>query len=797
MAGPSRGRKAAARPDGQTSPARRASVAHPASTADDRYRWVALANTTASVFMSALDGSIVIIALPAIFRGIHLDPLSAGNIFYLLWMIMGYRLVQAVLVVTLGRLGDMFGRVKIYNAGFAVFTAASILLSFDPFTGRGAALWLIGWRVLQAIGGSMLTANSAAILTDAFPPDRRGFALGINQVAAIAGQFVGLVAGGLLAAFDWRAVFWINVPVGIYGTAWAYFKLRDNGERHRGRIDWWGNVTFAIGLGAVLVALTIGIQPYGGHTMGWTSPTVIGLLAGGILLLVAFALIETRVADPMFQLGLFKIRAFTAGNVAGLAVAIARGGLQFTLIIWLQGIWLPLHGYNYSDTPLWAGIFLLPLTAGILISGPISGALSDRFGARGFATAGMVIFGASFIGLIVMPVIFPYWIFALLSFANGVGGGMFAAPNSASIMSSVPARFRGAASGMRATYQNSGTALSIGVFFTLMIAGLAASLPHTLSRGLEQHGVPYSVARQIASLPPVSSLFAAVLGVNPVKHLLSAAGVLSALPQSGRQVLTGREFFPKLISGPFHQGLVIALSVSAFLAAIAGVASLLRGGRYVHIDPSASETKGAPVTSTFPPIDPGRTALLVMDYQSGVLDRIADADELVARAAQAIALVRSHGGLIGFVRVAFEDSDYDAIPLTSMLRSRVTSAKSDYHADSPSTAVHERLSPQAGDIVVRKTRVGAFSTTDLDEQLRERSIDTLFLAGLSTSGVMLSTVRDAHDRDYQVFVLADLTADPDPEVHEFLTGRIFPRQAQVITVADLTTLFAAAGQLTS
>ena len=767
------------------------------SLVDERYRWVALANTTASVFMSALDGSIVIIALPAIFRGIHLDPLSAGNIFYLLWMIMGYRLVQAVLVVTLGRLGDMFGRVKIYNAGFAVFTAASILLSFDPFTSRSAALWLIGWRVLQAIGGSMLTANSAAILTDAFPPDRRGFALGINQVAAIAGQFIGLVAGGLLAALDWRAVFWINVPVGIYGTAWAYFKLRDNGERHRGRIDWWGNVTFALGLGAVLVALTIGIQPYGGHTMGWTSPVVIGLLAGGTLLLVAFALIETRVAEPMFQLSLFKIRAFTAGNVAGLAVAIARGGLQFTLIIWLQGIWLPLHGYNFSDTPLWAGIFLLPLTAGILIAGPVSGALSDRFGARGFSSAGMAVFGASFIGLIVMPVIFPYWMFALLSFANGVGGGMFAAPNSASIMSSVPARYRGAASGMRATYQNSGTALSIGVFFSLMIAGLAASLPHTLSRGLEQHSVPSAVAHQIAGLPPVSSLFAAVLGVNPVQHLLSAAGVLAKLPPASRQILTGRQFFPQLISGPFHQGLVIALSVSACLAALAGVASLLRGGRYVHIDPPASQTKGVPVASTFPSIDPTRAALLVMDYQPGVLNRIADADELLARAAQTIALVRDRGGLIGFVRVAFEDADYAAIPPTSMLRSRVTSAKSDYHADSPLTAVHEQLSPQAGDIVVRKTRVGAFSTTDLDKQLRERGIDTLFLAGLSTSGVMLSTVRDAHDRDYQVFVLADLTADPDPEIHEFLTGRIFPRQAQVITTADLATLLAAAGQLTS
>ena len=559
---------------------------------DDRYRWVALSNTTAAVFMSALDGSIVIIALPAIFRGIHLDPLAPGNISYLLWMIMGYRLIQAVLVVTVGRLGDMYGRVRIYNAGFVVFTAASLLLSVDPFIGAAAALWLIGWRVLQAFGGSMLTANSAAILTDAFPPDRRGFALGLNQVAAIAGQFIGLVAGGILAAWDWRAVFWVNVPVGIFGTIWAYRKLRDNGERHPGRIDWWGNVTFALGLGAVLIALTFGIQPYGGHTMGWTSPVVIAMLAGGLALLVAFGVIEGKVADPMFELSLFKIRAFTAGNVAGLAAAIARGGLQFVLIIWLQGIWLPLHGYNFSDTPLWAGIFLLPLTAGILISGPISGVLSDRFGARGFATAGMVVFGASFIGLMLLPVDFPYPAFALLTAVNGIGSGLFAAPNSASIMSSVPARYRGAASGMRSTYQNSGTALSIGVFFSLMIIGLASTLPQTLTRGLQQHGVPHAIAHQIGSLPPVSSLFAAVLGVNPVEHLLSAQGVLSTLPAASQQILTGKVFFPGLISGPFHHGLIVVFGVAAGLAGVAAIASLFRGGR-----PQADSAPVLPVTT--------------------------------------------------------------------------------------------------------------------------------------------------------------------------------------------------------
>ncbi|MCW2547768.1 MAG: arabinose efflux permease family protein, partial [Mycobacterium sp.] len=385
-----------------------------ARTEETRYQWVALSNTTLAVFMSALDGSIVLISLPAIFRGIHLDPLAPRNIGYLLWMIMGYRLVQAVLVVTLGRLGDMFGRVRIYNSGFLVFTIASILLSFDPFQGGHGALWLIGWRFLQAVGGSMLAANSAAILTDAFPPDRRGFALGINQVAALAGQFMGLIAGGVLAIWDWRAVFWVNVPVGIFGTLWAYRKLRDNGERHRGRIDWWGNVTFAVGLGAILVAITEGIHPYRDHAMGWTNPSVIGLLVGGGVLLAAFAIIETRVAEPLFQLSLFRIQAFTAGNLAGFDSRLAQGGLQFMLIIWLQGIWLPLHGYDYSDTPLWAGIFLLPLTAGFLAAGPIAGYLSDRYGARGFATVGMLIFTGSFIGLLLLPINFPYLAFALL-----------------------------------------------------------------------------------------------------------------------------------------------------------------------------------------------------------------------------------------------------------------------------------------------------------------------------------------------------------------------------------------------
>jgi len=550
--------------------------------ASDRYKWVALSNTTVAVFMATLDGSIVIISLPAIFRGIHLDPLAPGNIGYLLWMIMGYLLVQAVIVVTLGRLGDIYGRVRIYNAGFVIFSFASIMLSFDPFDGGHGAMWLIGWRLLQAFGGSMLTANSLAILTDAFPTNERGFALGVNQIAGIGGQFIGLIVGGLLAALDWRAVFWVNVPVGVFGTIWAYRMLRDNGERQPARIDWWGNVTFAVGLGAILIAITAGIQPYGHHTMGWTNPAIVGALVGGALLLAAFVAIERRVPEPMFELGLFRIRAFAAGNAASLAASIARGGLQFMLVIWLQGIWLPLHGYNYADTPLWAGIFMLPLTAGYFVSGPTAGVLSDRFGARGFATAGLLLFGASFIGLLLLPIDFPYWAFALLLAANGIGTGMFGAPNATAIMSSVPAKQRGAASGMRSTFQNSGALLSIGIFFSLMIVVLARSLPATLSAGLQRQGVPAGVAHRIATLPPVSSLFAAFLGANPMEQLLGPSGALAALPAANQRVLTGPTFFPQLIAAPFHEGLLVVFGLAAALAVLGALASFSRGGRYVH-----------------------------------------------------------------------------------------------------------------------------------------------------------------------------------------------------------------------
>ncbi|MFF4399768.1 MFS transporter [Streptomyces sp. NPDC001480] len=525
-----------------------------------------------------MDASIVIISLPAIFRGIGLDPLAAGNIGYLLWMILGYLLVSAVLVVVLGRLGDMFGRVRIYNLGFMVFACASVALSLDPFRAGAGALWLILWRIVQAFGGSMLTANSAAILTDAFPARQRGMALGVNQITALAGQFLGLLAGGLLAAVDWRAVFWISVPVSVTGTVWSYLSLRETAAGGRGRIDWLGNITFATGAGVLLAGITYGIQPYGGHPTGWTNPWVLAGLIGGVFLLLVFCVAETRVAEPMFRLSLFRVRAFAAGNLAALLTSIARGGLQFMLIIWLQGIWLPLHGYDFEDTPLWAGIFMLPLTLGFLIAGPVSGYLSDRFGARLFSTAGLVVVACSFLGLLALPVNFEYGLFAALLFLNGLGQGMFSSPNTSSIMGSVPARYRGVASGMRSTFQNSGTALSIGVFFSLMVSGLASSLPATLSSGLQAHGVPAGTAHDVASLPPVSTLFATFLGNNPIGHLLGAGGTLDHLTASQRATLTGHTFFPELVSGPFHHGLGIVFGVAAGMALVSALASALRGG---------------------------------------------------------------------------------------------------------------------------------------------------------------------------------------------------------------------------
>jgi MFS family permease len=545
------------------------------------------------MLMATINASIVIISLPAIFKGIQLNPLEPGNVNYLLWMLMGYMLATAVFVVSFGRLGDMYGRVRIYNLGFVVFTVGSIALALDPLTGGPGAIWLILWRVVQGIGGAMLFANSTAILTDAFPANKRGMALGINQVAAIAGSFIGLVAGGLLAVIDWRAVFFVSVPIGIIGTIWSYKSLHEVGQRRASRIDWPGNLTFALGLTVLLGGVTYGIQPYGGNPTGWSNPWVLGAITAGILLLVAFVFIELRVSEPMFNMRLFRIRAFATANAAGLLAAIGRGGLQFMLIIWLQGIWLPLHGYSYEVTPFWAGIYLIPLMLGFLIAGPISGAISDRMGARTLASSGLVLVALTFIALLLIPVNFSYWEFGVITFLNGVGSGLFSAPNRTAIMNSVPAKERGAASGMAGAFQNAGSSLSIGIFFSLMIAGLANSLPSALTTGLTAHGVSSSVAAEVAHTPPVGSLFAAFLGYNPIQNLLAPTGELAHLAASNAATLTGKEFFPQLISGPFSDGLVIVFITAAVMSLIGAVASLSRGKRYLYEEKPETKTKVA------------------------------------------------------------------------------------------------------------------------------------------------------------------------------------------------------------
>jgi MFS family permease len=534
-------------------------LVEPASAArGDRYKWVALSNTTLGVLMVTINSSILLIALPDIFRGIRLNPLLPSNTSYLLWLIMGFLVVTAVLVVSFGRIGDMFGRVRMYNLGFAVFTVFSILLSVTWMHGTAGALWLIIMRIFQGVGGAFLFANSSAILTDAFPEQQRGLALGINSVAAIAGSFIGLVVGGLLGPVDWRLIFLVSVPVGLI---------------------------------AVLVAITYGIQPYGGHNMGWTNPYVLAGLIGGVAVLGLFTVIETRVESPMFHLKLFRIRAFSAGNAASLLGALGRGGLQFILIIWLQGIWLPLHGYSFSQTPLWAGIYMLPLTAGFLVAAPVSGYLSDRFGARPFATGGMLLTGVGFGLLLLLPVNFAYSSFALILLLIGIGMGLFASPNRAGIMNSLPPGQRGAGAGMAATFQNSATVLSIGIFFSMMILGLAASLPAHMFAGLTAQGVPAARAHSIAALPPVGTLFASLLGYNPIQQLLGPTA--HSLSAAHLHTLTGRGFFPQLISGPFHTGLQVAFTFAIVCCLVAAVASWLRGGKYHYVEGAELRVRGS------------------------------------------------------------------------------------------------------------------------------------------------------------------------------------------------------------
>jgi len=555
------------------------------------YKWVALSNTTLGILMASIDSTIVMIALPNIFRGINIDPFSSFQ--YMLWTLFGYSIVTATLLVTFGRLSDMFGRVKLYNLGFAIFTVGSILLSIIPNQGDAGAIELIIFRIIQGIGGAFLFANSAAILTDAFPSNERGKALGINQIAFLAGSLIGLVLGGVLAIVNWRLVFLVSVPVGVIGTVWSYLKLKEqcNIKKHQ-KLDIWGNIAFGGGLTLVLTGFIYGLIPYGTSSMGWANPWVVASLVSGVSLLVAFPFIENRVAEPLFRLDLFKIRAFSAGNLASFFSSMSRGGVMIMLIILLQGIWLPLHGYSFDSTPFWAGIFMIPMSIGFVLTGPISGWLSDKHGARLLATLGMVISAIAFIGFVLLPVDFVYLAFAAVLFVMGVGGGVFAAPNMASIMNSVPAECRGAASGMRATIQNSAMMISQAVFFTIIIVSLSATLPNALSAAVTSAGAPPQIAHIFSSTPASGALFGAFLGYNPVATILHTlpASVVSTIPTSTMNYLTGSTFFPNAISTPFMTALREAFIIGAVMCVIAAVCSSLRGRKYTHEEPNSMET---------------------------------------------------------------------------------------------------------------------------------------------------------------------------------------------------------------
>lgn len=546
------------------------------------YKWIALSNTTLGVLMAAMNSSILLISLPAIFRGLNVNPLEPSESGYLLWMMLGYMVITATLLVTLGRLSDMWGRVKLYNLGFVIFTVGSILLFLTPSSGNAGALEIIIFRLVQGVGGGFLIANSTAILTDAFPLNERGMALGLNMVAVLAGSLVGLVVGGLMSTLWWRAVFLISVPVGVFGTVWAYKMLREQAAiRGARRIDLLGNICLGGGLTIFLVAMTYGIMPYGTSNTGWGNPWVIAGLVVGLALIALFIYVETRVKEPLFDMHLFKIRSFSMGCAAQLMSALAYGGFQFAIIVWLQGIWLPLHGYNFEDTPFWSAIYIIPLLVGFMLFGVAGGWLSDRIGQRGLTTGGMLALAIGFAILTFFPVDFAYLPFALVLFLIGSAFGVFASPNTAAIMNALPRQYRGVGSGMRSTFQNVGSPLSLALIFSVLVVALGSRLPAAILSGLTQAGVPAQAATQVSRLPPTGALFASFLGYNPMQTLLPPA-VIQGLSAAQQSNILSTHFFPGVIGEPFIAALHVVFWLSVGLALLAAIFSALRGERFAY-----------------------------------------------------------------------------------------------------------------------------------------------------------------------------------------------------------------------
>lgn len=564
------------------------------------YKWTVLSNTTLGGLLASLDGTILLIALPVVLRGVGVNPFLPASFPILIWLLLGYGVVTATLLVTVGRLSDMFGRARMYNLGFAIFSTGSLFLFLDPWSGTTGAWALVGFRLIQALGASFLFANSAALITDAFPAAERGKAIGINQIAFIGGSLVGLVIGGILASIPtlhlgplvlptWRLIFLVSVPVGVIGTIWAYARLRETSIRRSGqKIDYLGNGLFALGLTLVLIATTYGLLPYGTSSMGWSSPWVLAGLGAGIALLVAFLFVETKISDPMFRLALFRVRSFAAGNFTAFLGSLARGGMMLLLVLWFQGIWLPLHGYSFAETPFWAGVLMMPMIAGFLVAGPLSGWLSDTRGPKLLATSGLVIASATFFGLALLPTNFAYWQMGTLLFVQGCGMGMFAAPNAAAVMNSVPPENRGVASGMLATLQNTGQQVSLAIFFTIVIIGLASGLGTSVHQALGAANVgspDTQILGGIVAGNPTGALFGAFLGENPMGVLLHGAALVpgwTPLSTTVTQNLLAPHFFASAIAPAFSHALGEAFVFAGVVTAIGAVVSAFRGSRYVY-----------------------------------------------------------------------------------------------------------------------------------------------------------------------------------------------------------------------
>ncbi len=545
------------------------------------YKWTVLTNTTLGIIMSSMNMYIVMISLPTIFRGLNINPFLPGEFIYLLWILMGYSIILASVLVTFGRISDKYGRARVYTWGFIIFTVASVLLSLIPSnTGNFGALLLISFRMIQAVGGGLLMVNSTALLTDAFPPNERGKALGLNQISFVVGSFLGLILGGFLAGYDWHLIFVVNVPFAVAGALWSILKLKRVKGTGNIKFDLLGNVFLASGLLVFSLGLTYALMPYGNSQLGWGNPWVIASFPVSIVLFIAFVLVEMRASDPLFRLSFFKIRPFTYGILALFLNALARGAIMFLVAIWLQGIYLPLHGFSYTQTPFWAGVYMLPMLIGTVIMGPISGMLTDRYGARAFATLGMVIVAASLYALTLLPYNFNLVEFDVILFINGIGNGLFAAPNTTAIMNSLHPRDRSSGNGMRQTFSNIGSTISMAMFFTIAISYFTADLPGAIYSAALQYGLPAFLAKFLSELPPSGLLFAAFLGIDPASAIPQS--VAKELPSSILNLLDSHTFLPELLGPTFISALRFSIYISVALVLIGAAFSYMRGGRYVY-----------------------------------------------------------------------------------------------------------------------------------------------------------------------------------------------------------------------